>query len=269
VVGLKTTFGLVPLAGVMPISARNLDTVGPIAKDVKHTIEGMDLLQRNFAARYRAVAAARPSGRAFRVGRLYVEGTNRAIDEAVDNALAAAGFRVVRLDEGFVRAWEQAIDDGTRVAAVSGWLTDREYLDKRGINGITKSAIKLGQMNYDARYWEALARRPAWQRTLRGVFEEVDLIATPTLRALPPRISPFGRSAFLELRVLGIQNTVAVNFAGNPALAVPVPAGIAKSPLASLQLVAPPRHEAELLRAGQIVENTVWKTPLGQWALAD
>src|SRR5262245_35341821 len=45
VVGLKTTHGLVPLEGIHPIEPEHLDTVGPIGKDIAHTVLGMDLLQ--------------------------------------------------------------------------------------------------------------------------------------------------------------------------------------------------------------------------------
>ena len=59
IVGLKTTFGLVSLQGVFPVEPKHLDTVGPMAKDVAHVVEGMDLLQDGFAARYRAAMACR------------------------------------------------------------------------------------------------------------------------------------------------------------------------------------------------------------------
>ena len=58
IVGLKTTFGLVSLQGVFPVEPRYLDTVGPMAKDVDHVVQGMDLLQNGFVARYRAAVAA-------------------------------------------------------------------------------------------------------------------------------------------------------------------------------------------------------------------
>ncbi len=48
VVGLKTTFGLVPLKGVYPIAPTQLDTVGPMAKDIARTVLGMDLLESGF-----------------------------------------------------------------------------------------------------------------------------------------------------------------------------------------------------------------------------
>src|SRR6266404_3674564 len=37
VVGLKTTFGLVPIDGVYPVAPNELDTVGPMAKDIART----------------------------------------------------------------------------------------------------------------------------------------------------------------------------------------------------------------------------------------
>jgi amidase len=53
-----------------------------------------------------------------------------------------------------------------------------------------------------------------------------------------------------------MQNTVAVSFAGNPALAMPIP--LRHSAVhATLQLVGPPRSEAELLNAGRLVEAAV------------
>src|SRR6185503_20152074 len=94
IVGLKTTHGLVPIEGVFPIEPEHLDTVGPMGKDIAHTVQGMDLLQDGFAALYAAAVAAKPSAREIRIGRLTLKGTNREIDRAVDEALAKAGFQV-------------------------------------------------------------------------------------------------------------------------------------------------------------------------------
>src|SRR6201997_1302602 len=52
IVGMKTTFGLVSLRGVFPVEPKHLDTVGPMGRDVAHVVQGMDLLERGFAARY-------------------------------------------------------------------------------------------------------------------------------------------------------------------------------------------------------------------------
>ena len=107
-------------------------------------------------------------------------------------------------------------------------------------------------------YRQALKRQVVWQETLRQIFEKVDFIALPTLQQLPPKISRFWGSALFEAQVLGLQNTAAVNFAGNPALAIPVPIlDKSASSITSLQLVGAPLSEAELLNAGRLIESAV------------
>jgi len=259
VVGLKTTHGLISIDGVYPIEPRRLDTVGPIGKDIAFTVQGMDLLESGFAAKYAAAEAAKPSAANIRVGRLVLKGADPKIDQAVDAALAKAGFEVIPLDDSFRQEWEQATSDGNTVAAVGAWKTDRPYLFKSGIAGRTKSAILLGRLFYPRAYHRALARREKWQDALRRVFEKVDFIALPTLQATPPAIPPNLGIGILEALVLKLQNTAAVNFAGNPAVALPIPLVHDTVHVTSLQLVGPPRSEAELLNAGRFVEASTKK----------
>ncbi|MEQ1860225.1 MAG: amidase [Chthoniobacteraceae bacterium] len=254
IVGLKTTFGLVPIDGVYPISPRHLDTVGPMAKDVAHTAQGMDLLKPGFAGRYRAAVAAKPSAGMIRVGRLRVRGTSEKVDRAVDDALARTGFKVVELGGDFQKWWTQAQTDGNTIAAASAWLTNRRLLIAPGVTARTKAIITLGLVESQTRYAGALKRQAAWQGTLRVVFKNVDFIALPTLQTLPPKLPFFGLSAAFEALVLVSQNTVAVNYAGNPALAVPIPVDDEHVLVSSLQLVGPRLSEAALLNAGRLVE---------------
>src|SRR6202043_2271554 len=95
IVGLKTTYGLIPINGVYPVEPKHLDTVGPMGRDIDHTVQGMELLQDGFAAKYAAAKAAKPIGKSIRVGRLKLQGTDPKIDQAIDDALAKAGFQVV------------------------------------------------------------------------------------------------------------------------------------------------------------------------------
>jgi amidase len=254
IVGLKTTFGLVPLNGVFPVEPKHLDTVGPMGKDVAHVVQGMDLLEKGFAARYAAAVRSKPLGRQIKIGRLYLSGTDPKIDKAVDDALTRAGFQVVPLDQAFKAKWDAAKKDGNTVAASGAWISDQQYAFKWGVRARTKATILLGRLLYPGQYRKALERRPAWQHALNQEFKKVDLIALPTLQTVPPAIPWFGRIALLEARVLNIQNTVPVNLAGNPALAVPIPVNHEHFPLTSLQLIGPRLSEAELLNAGRIVE---------------
>ncbi len=258
IVGLKTTHGLVPMEGVYPIEPAHLDTVGPMGKDIARTVQGMDLLQEGFAAKYARAKAANPSGRSIRVGRLKLKGTDPKIDQAIDDALARAGFQVIALDESLSEKFEQAEVDGATVASAGVWITNQRFQIAPGVTARTQTVIRLGQLTHATGYRSALSRRSAWQQTLRQVFEKVDLIALPTLQKTPPTLPLLNlRIGILEALVLRIQNTVAVNFAGNPALAVPVPLPDAKTPPASLQLIGPRLAEADLLNAGRLVENAV------------
>jgi amidase len=250
IVGLKPTFGLVSLKGVVPVEPEHLDTVGPMAKDVDHVVQGMDLLQNGFAARYRTAVAAKPLAKRIRIGRLYLSGTDPKIDKAIDDALVRAQFQVIPLDQAFKAKWDQATRDGNTLAAAGAWLSNREYLYKAGVRARTKAALALGGIVYTTRYRGAVRR----QHALRKVFKKVDFIALPTLQTLPPAIPILGRIAILEARVLNLQNTVAVNFAGNPALAIPIPLNDKTVPVTSLQLVGPWLSEAELLNAGRLIE---------------
>jgi Asp-tRNA(Asn)/Glu-tRNA(Gln) amidotransferase A subunit family amidase len=257
VVGLKTTHGLIPLDGIVPIEPEHLDTVGPLAKDIEHAAIGMDLLQNGFAAKYAAATAAKPTGSTIRVGRLKLKETYDRIDNAIDDALKKAGFQVVPLGDGFRKKWEQATLDGNNVAAAGAWKSEGKYRFTIGVTNRAKSVMQVGQVAEGTTYPVALARRGEWQNTLAGVLRRVDFIALPTMQVATPLIPPNFGVGVLEGVMLTLQNTVAVNFAGNPALAMPVPMRSAPVPTASLQLIGRPGSEAELLNAGRIVEAAV------------
>ncbi len=256
ILGLKTTFGLVSLQGVFPLSQNNLDTVGPMARDVPHLVEGMDLLEDGFAAKYRRAVAASPSAAEITIGRLYLDGTDPAIDKAIDQALAAEKFNVIRLGKVFKENWDQADKYGRIVATADAWLNGREYLGKKGVTPTTKAGILLGELEYNNNYRQAMLVRARWRKTLREAFKRVDFIAVPTLQRMPPKLPFFGRSAIFEALVLDLQNTEPVNLAGNPAIAIPIPLNVKDGSLTSLQLVGPRLSEAELVNAARLIEKS-------------
>ena len=254
--GLKTTYGLVPTKGVFPLSPKHLDTVGPMAKDLSHLVIGMGLLQRDFAKHYNAAVAAKPTAGCIRIGRLYLDHTAPAIDQTIDRALTASGFKIVQLDAKFKAKWAQAEADGKTVALADAWFNDRKYLNEDGVWSTTKMVISKGEMDYMMGYKDALNRQRAWQRDLNRGFARVDFIAVPTLQTLPPAMPFWGSSIAFEWLVFNSQNTVGVNFAGNPALAIPIPmpAQGKTHPVTSLQLVGQRLSEAQLLNAARLLD---------------
>ena len=257
IVGLKTTKGLVPIDGVHPIEPEHLDTVGPMGKDIASTVVGMDLLKRGFVSEYAAAKAAHPTGAGLRIGRLHLKGTNRKIDAAIDDAVVRTGFQVIPLDDSLAVQWEQAKQDGNAVAASGAWISDKQFQYTPGVAFRTKVVILKGGIDYATKYKSALSRRARWQAALREAFKRVDFIALPTLQDTPFLIPPGLDPGLLEAQMLQLQNTVAVNYAGNPAIAIPVPLHGAGFAMTSIQLIGPDLSEAQLLNAGRLIEAAV------------
>lgn len=235
VAGLKTTVGRIPVQGVRPL-APTLDTVGPLARDVAGLATGMALLEPGFA----------PGGDPVRrVGRVRLP-ADPAVDAAVDAALAATGWEVVEVD----------LDDLDGVLAAAMAILDAEAWAVNGDLAVGAAAdlgadVLTRLQAASATTAEAVAaarrRRLAWIATLERHLGEVDVLALPTLLGFPPLLEDAGSMA-------GIRGpNAAVNLAGFPALALPVPSS---GPLpASLQLIGPAGGEERLLLAGAVAEE--------------
>lgn len=257
VVGLKTTYGLISLDGVYPIAPNQLDSVGPLARNIADTVEGMDLLRNGFKSQYRQAVASKPTADRIRVGRLHAKGTTPSIDRAVDEALAKTGFSVVPLGDDFTEKWHQAQKDGAVVAAVNAWIRNSKFMTEPQVAFRTKAILGLGGIQYETAYKAASRRQAAWKRAMNEALQNVDFIALPTLQTLPPHLPPFGGTIAFEVRTLNAQNTQAVNLAGVPALAIPIPLRKHSDLVTSLQLIGPNRSEAALLNAGRLVEEAM------------
>jgi len=241
VAGLKTTWGRIPLTGVWPL-APSLDTVGPMARDVAGLAAGMALLEPGFT-----VAAQAPRT----VGRVVI-GADPVVDDAVDSALAAAGFTVapVALD-----GLDLATTAAMTVLDAEAWASDGALAEAapdligrdvlaRLRQSATITAAALGAAWQQAAWWKA---------TLAALWDQVEMLALPTLLGFPPTLD----NAREMLQIRGL--TSPVNLAGLPALAVPVPS---RGPLpASVQLIGPAGSEERLLAAGAVLEAAAWSLP--------
>jgi amidase len=231
-VGLKTTIGRVPTAGVVPLS-QSLDTIGPIGRDVGGVVRGMELLEPGFAA----------GAPAQTIGRVRVTGVDPAIDAAVDRALAAAGFEVV---EVALPSWDDAIEAALRIALSEAVRNHGAMIDREPelVGAVAATPILhgrvLGAHEAQARYFQR-----TWEAELAAGLDRAELLAWPTLAAFAPTLSDFGA-------IDKICRTMELNLAGLPALAQPV---ATPGPLpASLQLVGPLGGEETLVATGAVVE---------------
>jgi amidase len=237
IAGLKTTWGRVPLDGVRPL-APDLDTVGPMARDVAGLIAGMALLEPGFT-----VAAEAPRT----VGRLAID-ADPEIDSAIDRALDMAGFRVEPVKVPGIPA---VIAASLTVLNAQAWATNSELV-RSAPDRIGKDVLeRLSQgSEITPRALQAADQEIAqWKATLDDLWTRVDLLAVPTLLGFPPTLE----DAPTMSRIRGL--TSPVNVAGVPSLALPIPA---RGPLpASVQLIGPANSEDRLLAAGSVLEQTV------------
>lgn len=258
VVGLKTTWGRVSLAGVAPL-APSLDTVGPMAATIGATEQGMALLEPGFSS------AGRPA--AHRIGRLRLPAEAR-IDEAIDAAINAAGA-TIRADchDITLPGWEKATWAAATILDCEAWETYswlwREH--SADLSADVSERLEHASKISAADLSKAKQIRVEWADELRQAFTEIDLLALPVLASHPPRLehaSELKRTRYVS----------PFNLAGLPALALPISSTPSGRPTpstsperrstvpVSLQLVGPANAEEDLLAMGLVIEATAgWR----------
>jgi amidase len=238
--GLKTTYGRVALDGVWPL-APSFDTVGPMATTIAGLVLGMELLEPGFAA---------AASSATTVGRLRTSGDPR-IETAVDDALREAGFTVVELDYAPIAA---AADLWTpiyfaEIVASDGQLvTDNPDEVGEDISGmLAMSPAFTGDVD------AVRVQLNEWRGSVLHLFDQVELLALPTLPIFPPRIDAITPDTLVSVAIEITSHVTPFNAAGTPCTAQPIRTAGSAIP-ASLQLVGPLGGEELLLATAAKVE---------------
>ena len=264
VVGLKVTHGRVPLTGVFPLAA-SLDTVGPLAT----TVGDAALLYGVMAGDDRSdpwsvphpVAAPGPSpsleGLRIGVPRRWMETpVDLEILAAFDAALGAAtdaGATVIDLTDPLLSPpGEIAASAYFEVAGVHrSWFAEHPERYGPDVGG---RLTRVFEITGD-QYLSALRWRSALRAAAARAFEQVDVMATPTVATMRKTIGVEQVTvAGVELSYRGPLSvfTALVNHAGLPALALPLTAP--GSPPPSLQLIGAAWSEHRLLEIGAACE---------------
>ncbi|MGO8874907.1 MAG: amidase [Acidimicrobiales bacterium] len=241
VVGLKTTHGLISLEGVWPL-APSYDTVGVLAADVSRVVLGMELLGVAMVA----------EGSPDLVGRARLSAAcdvDPVIDAAVDAALRAAGLlsEEVRLED-----WVEAYRAQQRLLVHEAFGCDHHLLEIDGGAGVSdeiRARLQAGSEVSEAALQAARAFEVSWRATLGEAVGRHGVLALPTLSVRPPLLDEVG-SGFNVL-------TAPVNYAGFPAISLPVPVASADRPPCGLQLVGRPGSESLLCTVAARVEAAV------------
>ncbi len=249
IVGLKPTYGLVPIDGVFPLS-HHLDHVGTLTATVEQTAALLGALtgqadrarrpDRRDASACSAARSTTPTSPPVCAAR---------VREAID-ALARAGFEVVDVDVPELDLVDAALG---AIVLREAWDVHRALYERErdGYGPGTRALLELGAQVTDADYERALDDKERVAAAFADVLADVDVLAGPTVAyPAPAEDPPVGTpEGDLEGRF-----TAPYNLAGTPA--VSVPCGIAEGTLpAGLQLAAAVGNDAFLLSVARAYEE--------------
>ena len=221
IVGLKPTYGLVPVAGVFPLSPA-CDHAGTLTA----TVAGSTALLSVISGAGPGTAAATPP-RSAAVGVLAAELADpsvtpevRAAVQAALDTLAAAGWQVRAVTAPWLDdlpRWEQAL---SVIVASEAWQVHQSRDLSRYGSG-TRAVLDFGRSVTPAQYASARADQAELTAAVEASLAGVDVLAGPTVGyCAPEQDPPFG---------VGDDNgegrfTGPYNLTGHPAVSLPVPA---------------------------------------------
>jgi aspartyl-tRNA(Asn)/glutamyl-tRNA(Gln) amidotransferase subunit A len=239
VVGFKPTYGLVSLDGCFPL-APSFDHAGPMARDVVTCEEALAVLASGYEP------SALESLGELEVAVAWVDDAaplvRARVLEAADHFPRRRSVRLAR-PEGVHPVFDREVADVHRELFA-------ENADLYGEDVRLKIERCLEVRDADAEH--AARRRVEYREEVERAVAGFDLVLTPTLPRVAPRIGE-GAPGDVNVRKSLIANTFPLNALGWPALALPC--GAAEDGLpASVQLVGRAGADALVLAAGRLLE---------------
>ncbi|MDB5988192.1 MAG: Amidase [Nevskia sp.] len=272
IVGLKPTYGLVPIRGIMPLTL-SLDHCGPMTRTVEDNalmlgiMAGYDKLDitsvEHMKEDYLAQLAQPLNGLRLGLPVGYFDDLNPEVEKASNDAIALLGKLSAGLKDctlpgitslgslgtlGETLAWHE---DYFKNAPAKYMLPERRRLE-------TVSAANAKATDYIRAKWQLESLR----RTVDDAFTDFDLVVMPTQRILPPVLDDLIKRAHdpkpADPKVTS--NCAPFDVFGLPA--VSIPCGFSKSGLPIGLMIAGPRFsEGKVLALAQAYEKaTQWHT---------
>ena len=255
VVGLKPSYGLLPLDGVFPLSP-SCDHAGTLTATVAGAADLLAVLAGPASPptppgprRTRDVHGRSPRAPSWRTPR-----SHPPVRDAVRSALAVLG-RGRLADHRADRALARRAGQPGTTCSPSSWPGRRTWCTRTGTPAATPTARgpcwRSARRSATARYAAALGRRAELTAAIEASLAGVDVLAGPTVGyQAPEQDPPFGAGDDNgESRFTG-----PYNLTGHPAVSLPVPA--AGLP-AGLQLAGRRGADAALLRVAAAAERLI------------
>ncbi len=268
VVGLKPTYGRVSARGVVPL-AWSYDHVGPIANSVCDAVLMMQVLAGYDAGDPASVDAPVPDFTShldqlppkLRIGvprAFFFDDLNPEIAAAIEKAIQV--FRELGAQIRDQVKLEVSTDRTLASAEAYAFHQPLVARSPELYQPATLARIKSGENVAAAAALRASRDLQASRHAIRKVFDEVDILLTPTVPIPPPSIKELSEhpDRLRPAELIMLRNTRPFNVWGIPAISVPC--GFTKEGLPiGVQLAAAPWQEQVALQAAQAYEqSTDW-----------
>ncbi|MCP2034273.1 aspartyl-tRNA(Asn)/glutamyl-tRNA(Gln) amidotransferase subunit A [Planomicrobium sp. HSC-17F08] len=263
IVGLKPTRGLVSSHGVFPLSW-SLDHAGPITRTVKdaaivlEAIAGYDAKDSYSRAENIGQLSIGKFGakqRKKRVGVLSEESLSglkldvKGVYSDTLKQIQSLGWELKEID---IADWERTEDIIMNVLLPEAAQIHQDWFGRQNDYApLTYQQIALGMEHKAVDYLNGLRDLKRFTASVSKLFDEVDMLLTPTVAFEAPEEDPVIGSEELD----EMQFTGPFNISGHPALTLNM--GFAENGLPiGMQLIAPHFQDMELLESAYALEQT-------------
>jgi aspartyl-tRNA(Asn)/glutamyl-tRNA(Gln) amidotransferase subunit A len=270
IVGLKPTYGLVSVAGVVPL-AETMDHAGPLARSLTDVCIMLQALAEKYpkdasGPDYRKLPKSIP--RRFRLGwpkEYFFDRVDLEVRRAVDAAVKTLESLGARIEEVLLPHLAESVEPSTNIAMAEAtrYHESQGYFPARAAEygEDVRKRLEMGREVRAVDYLNAFAVKREIEKEFEAAYTRVDAIVAPAVPITAPRI---GEN---EVMIEGEKETVRsalvrlnrpANLTGDPAMSIPCGYTRAGLPI-GLQLIGPRWSEARLLAIALAYENaTEW-----------
>lgn len=251
IVGLKPTYGLVPLDGVFPLSW-SLDHAGPLCRSVADTVIALECLAATSLRR------APPSLAGMRIGLVRYHFDNAAVTagvaESMQEAIATLEKQGAIIRDIRIADLASANSELRKVLLPEASLIHRELHTENaaGYAPRTRAQIEAGSGVSAVDYLQAQDFRRQLRAIVEDEFAEVDVLLSPSV----PFVAPMEDPEFTEDGEEGeMLSSGFANLTGHPSLSLPC--GVSENLPVGLQLTGRIGHDGELLAVALTIEKAL------------
>lgn len=268
IVGLKPTYGLVSARGIIPLSWSQ-DHIGPMARSVSDaalilqviaSYDQQDVGSRRFPAVHYPAAMEEIKVSSLRLGvvrDLFWQELDPEVENAVEEALSVL-LKIAAVS----RPVSIPMTSDRSVVSCEAFTYHQQFLAHQSekYQPETLRRIRAGAEISAPTYIEKHRELQQMRRRVLEVFEQIDLIITPTCPVLPPPIADLEAQPEMlrPKEIVMLRNTRPFNVLGLPSLSLPC--GLSRSNLPiGLQITGAPGAEGTVLALANAFERaTGW-----------